>query len=251
MDAVIIDDEVKARSTIGKLVTEHFPDIRISASAGSVDEGYDAIVKYKPDLLFLDIELPDGSGFDLLKRFREITFKIIFVTGHGEYALDAIKVSALDYILKPVESDELIRAVEKAREIISQEEQMLKFQALAENMQGRRVLKRIILHTSDHLQLVSVSDIVRAEADSNYTTFFLAGGKHILVSRTMKEFESLLSGSGIIRVHQSHLVNIGHIDRIVRKDGGYLLLRDGAKVPISPNLKKKVLQSLTDHLYEY
>jgi two-component system, LytTR family, response regulator len=250
MDAVILDDELKVRSTIGALVAEHFPDIRILASVGSISEGYEAIVKYKPDLLFLDIELPDGTGFDLLKRFSQLTFKIIFVTGHQEYALDAIRVSALDYILKPVDPDELIRAVEKAGEIISHEEQMLKFQALAENMQGRKVLKRIILHTSDHLQLVSVHDIVRAEADSNYTTFFLAGGKHILVSRTMKEFESLLSGSCIIRVHQSHLVNIDYIDRFVRKDGGYLLLKDGVKIPVSPNLKKQVLHALTEHLYE-
>jgi two-component system LytT family response regulator len=250
MDAVILDDEVKVRSTIGTMVSEHFPDIRILASVGSISEGYEAIVKYKPDLLFLDIELPDGSGFDLLKMFSQLTFKIIFVTGHQEYALEAIRVSALDYILKPVDPDELIRAVEKAGEIISHEEQMLKFQALAENMQGRKVLKRIILHTSDHLQLVSVHDIVRAEADSNYTTFYLSGNKHILVSRTMKEFEGLLSGSSIIRVHQSHLVNIDHIDRFVRKDGGYLLLKDGVKIPVSPNLKKQVLYALTEHLYE-
>jgi two-component system LytT family response regulator len=250
MDVVIIDDEVKVRNTIRTLVEEHFPGIRIMASVGSISEGFDAIVKYKPDLLFLDIELPDGTGFDLLKRFPQLTFKIIFVTGHQEYALDAIRVSALGYMLKPVDPDDLIRAVEKAGEIISHEEQMLKFQALAENMQGRKVLKRIILHTSDHLQLVSVHDIVRAEADSNYTTFYLSGSKHILVSRTMKEFESLLSGSGFIRVHQSHLVNIDHIDRFVRKDGGYLLLKDGVKIPVSPNLKKQVLHTLTEHLYE-
>ena len=250
MNAVIIDDEATVRNSIKSLLNEHFPDINILGTAGSVEEGYEAVIKYRPELLFLDIELPDGTGFDLLKRFPQIPFKIIFVTGHHEYALDAIKVSALDYVLKPIDTDELRHAVEKAGEIISQEEQKLKFQALNENLQSKKVLKRIILHTSDHLQLVSVSDIIRAEADSNYTSFSLADGKHVLVSRTIKEFESLLSGSGMIRVHQSHLVNINYIDRFVKKDGGYLLLKEGTKIPVSPNLKKQVLQALTEHLYD-
>lgn len=250
MNVVIVDDEVTVRNAISSLLGEHFPDIRIMASAGTIEEGYDAVVKYSPDLLFLDIGLPDGTGFDLLKRFPKISFKIIFVTGHNEYALDAIKVSALDYVLKPVDTDELRRAVEKAGKVINHEEQILKFQALSENLQDKKVLKRIILHTSDHLQLISVSDIIRAEADSNYTSFSLSNGKHILVSRTIKEYAGLLSGSGMIRVHQSHLVNINYIDRFVKKDGGYLLLKEGTKIPVSPNLKKQVLQALTDHLYE-
>jgi len=250
MNVIIIDDEATVRNTISSLLGENFPDIRIMASAGSIGEGYEAVVKHKPDLLFLDIELPDGTGFDLLKRFQQIPFKIIFVTGHQEYALDAIKVSALDYILKPVDTDELVRAVGKACEIINHEDQQLKFQALKENLQSKRVLKRIILHTSDHLQLISVSDIIRAEADSNYTSFCLSDRKRILVSRTIKEFEGLLTGSGMIRVHQSHLVNINYIDRFVKKDGGYLLLKEGTKIPVSPSLKKKVMQALTDHLYE-
>jgi len=250
MNAVIIDDEATVRNAISSLLGDYFPEIRIIATAGTVEEGFESIVKHKPDLVFLDIELPDGTGFDLLRKFQQIPFKIIFVTGHQEYALDAIKVSALDYVLKPIDTDELRHAVEKAGEIISQEEQKLKFQALNENLQSKKVLKRIILHTSDHLQLVSVSDIIRAEADSNYTSFSLANGKHVLVSRTIKEFESLLSGSGMIRVHQSHLVNINYIDRFVKKDGGYILLKEGTKIPVSPNLKKQVLQALTEHLYE-
>ena len=250
MNAVIIDDEAAVRNAIRSLLAENFPDINILATAGSIQEGYDEINNNKPDLVFLDIELPDGTGFDLLKKFSQVPFKIIFVTGHHEYALDAIKVSALDYVLKPIDTDELCRALEKAREVINQQEQRLKLQALSENLQGKKVLKRIILSTSDHLQIVSVSDIVRAEADSNYTSFTLSDGKHILVSRTIKEFESLLSGSGMIRVHQSHLVNITYIDRFIKKDGGYLHLKDNTKVPVSPILKKQVLKALTEHLYD-
>ncbi|HRW86716.1 MAG TPA: LytTR family DNA-binding domain-containing protein, partial [Bacteroidales bacterium] len=119
-----------------------------------------------------------------------------------------------------------------------------------ENMQGKKTLKRIILHTADHLQLVSVSDIIRAEADSNYTSFFLSDGKKIMVSRTIKEFDTLLSSSGMIRVHQSHLINVNHIDRFVKKDGGWVMLKNGTKIPVSPNLKKQVLKALTEHLYD-
>ena len=249
MNVVIIDDEAPVRNAIKALLNEKFPGIIIMASEGTIKNGYEAILKYKPDLLFLDIELPDGTGFDLLEKFLQIPFKIIFVTGHNEYAIDAIKVSALDYILKPVDADDLCHAVDKAREILNNEDQQLKFQALYENIQSRKVLKKIILHTSEHLQLVSVNDIIRAEADSNYTRFFLSGNRKIMVSRTIKEFEALLSASGLIRVHQSHLVNLEFIDKFYKKDGGYLLLKDGTKIPVSPNMKRQVLQAIHDHLY--
>jgi two-component system, LytTR family, response regulator len=250
MNAIIIDDEVTVRNTIKALLTGNFPEITLLASVGTIEDGHKAILKFNPELVFLDIELPDGTGFDLLKKFEQIPFKIIFVTGHNEYAIDAIKVSALDYILKPLDTDELTNAVVKARAIINNEEQQLKFQALNENLQNRKVLKKIILHTSDHLQLVSLGDIIRAEADSNYTRFFLSGNRKIMVSRTIKEFEALLSSSGLIRVHQSHIVNLGFVDKYFKKDGGYLLLKDGAKIPVSPNMKKQVLQAIHDHLYE-
>lgn len=250
MKAIIIDDEPAIRNTISSLLRESFPDITVSALAGTVEEGYAAVTAHQPDLLFLDVELPDGLGFDLLKRLTPVGFRTIFITGHQEYALDAIKVSALDYILKPIDVDELGVAINKAREIINREEEQLKMMALSENLAGKKVLKRIILRTSDALQLISVSDIIRAEAESNYTHFHLTGGKHIMVSRTIKEYEAMLSGSGLIRVHQSHIVNLNHIDKFIKRDGGYLMLKNGTQIPVSPNLKQKVLQAITDHLYE-
>jgi len=250
MKAIIVDDEPAIRNTISSLLRKSFPDIMVSGLAGSVEEGYAAVTEHEPDLLFLDVELPDGLGFDLLKKLSPVRFRTIFITGHQEYALNAIKVSALDYILKPIDLDELASAINKAREIINHEEEQLKLLALGENLSGKKILKRIILRTSDALQLISVTDIVRAEAESNYTHFHLTGGKHIMVSRTIKEYEAMLSGSGIIRVHQSHLVNLEHIDKFFKHDGGYLQLKDGSTIPVSPNLKQKVLQSITDHLYE-
>lgn len=250
MKAIIIDDEPAVRNTISSLLRDHFSDITVSAQAGSINEGYDAVMKHDPDLLFLDIELPDGLGFDLLRKLSSVCFRIIFITGHHEYALDAIKVSALDYILKPVDEDELRKAIEKARELINQEDEQLKLLALNENLQEKKVLKRIILRTSDALLLVSISDIVRAEAESNYTHFYLSSGKHIMVSRTIKEYEAMLSGSGLIRVHQSHIVNLDYIEKFFRHEGGYLQLKDGSSIPVSPGLKQKVLQAISDHLYE-
>ena len=250
MNVIIIDDEVSVRNSTKKLLNEYFPEVNILGTAGSVDEGYEVVKKYKPELVFLDIELPDGTGFDLLKRFSPIPFKVIFITGHQEYALQAIKVSALDYILKPVDKDELGAALKKAGEIINHEEVDMKLRALNENLTGKKALKRIILRTAEALQLISVSEIIRAEADSNYTHFYLEEGRHIIVSRTIKEFDSLLEGSGFSRVHQSHLVNLSYVDKFLRKDGGSIQLKNGSVVPVSPNLKKKVLRSLTKHLYE-
>jgi two-component system LytT family response regulator len=250
MKVIIVDDEVSVRNTISRLLYDNFQEVNIVTTAGTIDEGYEAILEYTPDLIFLDIELPDGSGFDLLRRFSKIYFKIIFVTGHQEYALDAIKVSALDYILKPVDAEELKASVIKASEIIIREEEDIKLRALNENLKSKKALKRIILRTAEALQLVSVSDIIRAEADSNYTHFYLEQGGHIIVSRTIKEFESLLAGSGFSRVHQSHLVNLNYVDKFLKKDGGSIQLKDGSVVPVSPNLKKKVLKALANHLYE-
>jgi len=250
MKAVIIDDEPAVGNTISSILKKNFSDIVVSAKAGSVAEGLTAIMEHKPEIVFLDVELPDGTGFDIIKQVSSVTFRIIFITGHREYALDAIKVSALDYILKPIDNEELIAAINKARELIDHEEEQLKLSALKDNIKERKVLKRIILRTSDALQLISISDIIRAEAESNYTHFYLTGGKHIMVSRTIKEYDAMLSGSGLIRVHQSHLVNIGFIDKFLKRDGGHLKLKDGSIVPVSPNLKQKVLQTISDHLYD-
>lgn len=250
MKAVIVDDEAPVRNTIATLLRESFSEITVCAMTGSIAEGYEAVMRHQPDLLLLDVELPDGLGFDLLKRLSPVRFRTIFITGHQEYALDAIKVSALDYILKPIDLEELATAITKAREIFNHDEEQLKLLALSENLAGKKVLKRIILRTAEALQLISVSDIIRAEADSNYTHFHLSGGKNVIVSRTLKEYDAMLSGSGIIRVHQSHMVNLNYIDKYIRKDGGYLLLKNGLSIPVSPNLREKVLQAITDHLYE-
>lgn len=249
MKTVIVDDERAVRNSITAILRQEYPGIEIAASAGSVREGYKAIIKHQPDLLFLDVEMPDGTGFDLLNRLSPVNFKIIFITAHQEYALDAIRVSALDFVLKPFDTTDLCKAVDKATSIINIEEEQLKLKTLQENLGSRKALKRIVLHTAESIHVVQVSDIIRAEAESNYTHFILSDRNKIMVSRTIKEFDALLSGSGMIRVHQSHLVNIAWVDRFVKRDGGYLLLKDQSKIPVSQNLRKQVVRAITDSLY--
>ena len=185
----------------------------------------------------------------LLNRISSIDFKVIFITAHQQYALGAIKVSALDFVLKPFNPDDICNAVDKAMHLINTEEEQLKLKTLRANLENRKVLRRIVLPTAESLHIVEIKDIIRAEADSNYTRFLLSDGNRIMVSRTIKEFDSLLSSSGMVRVHQSHLVNITWVDRFVKRDGGYLLLKDKSKIPVSQNLRKQVIRAINDSLY--
>lgn len=249
MKVIIVDDEASVRNSISRVLRELYPGIDIIAEGSNVEEGFNAVIRNKPDLLFLDVEMPDGSGFDLINRLIPVDFKVVFITGHQEYALKAIKMSALDFILKPFSEEDISNAVRKAMEAINRDQEHAKFQVLKENIEGRRILKRIVLPTADNIHLVSISDIIRAEADSNYTSFFIADDQKIMVSRTIKEFDTLLSGSGMIRVHQSHLVNIAFIDKYVKRDGGYLVLKDGTDIPVSQNLRKQVLSAINNSVY--
>lgn len=250
MKVVIVDDEASVRNSISAILSGQYPAIEVAATAASVEEGYALVREHRPDLLFLDVEMPDGTGFDLLEKISSINFKVIFITAHQQYALDAIKVSALDFVLKPFGSDDICSAVDKAMQLINTEEEQLKLKTLQANLENRKVMRRIVLATAESLHIVEIKDIIRAEADSNYTRFLLSDGNRIMVSRTIKEFDSLLSGSGMVRVHQSHLVNIAWADRFVKRDGGYLLLKDNSKIPVSQNLRKKLIQAINDSLYD-
>lgn len=249
MKVVIVDDEASVRHSLSAILENKYPGIRVAAAAASVEEGYKLIREHHPDLLFLDVEMPDGTGFDLLEMISPIDFKVIFITAHQEYALAAIKVSALDFVLKPFDTNDICSAVEKAMCLVNTEEEQSKIKALQANLESRKVLRRMVLPTAENLHIVEIKDIIRAEADSNYTRFLLADGNRIMVSRTIKEFDSLLSGSGMVRVHQSHLVNIAWADRFVKRDGGYLLLKDKSKIPVSQNMRKKVIQAINNSVY--
>ncbi|MFB6320253.1 LytR/AlgR family response regulator transcription factor [Saccharicrinis sp. FJH54] len=234
MKIVIIDDEPKARETIRNILALSSDSLTIAGEAGDMDSAYQLIKSRQPDLVLLDINLSDGSGFDLLKRFEKTDFKVIFITAHEEYAVKAFKYSALDYILKPVMASEVLDAVRKAGETLHTEEHSLKLSALLQNL-GK--LKKIVLKTAESIHIVNVPQIIRCEADVNYTVFHLAGPQKLLVSKPLKEYDELLSQAGFFRAHQSHLVNMEHILRYDKNDGGYLVMDDDSEVPVATRKK--------------
>lgn len=243
--AIIIDDEQKSRETIAAVLKLHCKDVSVIAQAGDVKSGLDAIAQYPPDLILLDVKMPDGTGFDLLQQLDAISFKIIFITAFEEYAVKAFKFSALDYILKPVDPNELASAIAKAEHALEKEKLSLQLNAFMANINNMaREVKKIVLKTTDNIYVINVQDIIRCEADRNYTDFYLNGGKKLMVSVTLKEYDDLLKHYGFFRVHQSHLVNLNYIDRYEKGGGGSVIMKDGAAIAVSFRKKDQLLKFL-------
>jgi len=239
---IIVDDEKRARETIRSLVGLYCKNITIVDEAENISEAETAITKHNPDIVFLDISMPGGDGFELLKKYRILPFKLIFITAHNEFAVKAFKYSALDYILKPINPDELIAAVDKAESLIDKESLNQRLEMFMSNMENKNTdVKKIVLKTSDSIHVINVNDIIRCEADRNYSSFFLTNKKTILVSTTLKDYDELLASFHFFRVHQSHLVNLNHIERYEKKEGGCLIMKDGSTVPVSVRKKEELL----------
>ncbi len=238
---LIVDDEPKARKAIAGLLEKNFNNLTIT-SAHSVQSAIEAININNPDLLLLDVQLEDGTGFDLLGKLKQINFKIIFVTAYDKYAITAFKFSAFDYILKPINPDELIQAVHKADEIINKENIGIKLNALLSNRE--KEAKKIVLKTANSLHVTNIQDITRCEADGNYTRIFFNDGKKLLVSKTLKEFDELFSEYGFFRVHNAHLINLAYIERCEKTKGGNVFMKDDSKVPIAFARKQSLLELL-------
>ena len=241
---IIIDDEVKARETIANMLQTYCSDIEVIGMAGSVKEGVKVLAKKKPDLVFLDIKMGDGTGFDLLRKLKEVNFMLIFITAFEEFAIRAIKFSALDYILKPLDPDELVNAVEKAKFAIEKENVSMRLEALYENLDVLNSnSKKIVLKTTSSVHIVNITDIIRCESEKNYTHFFTIDQEKITVSKTLKEFNELLMDYSFYRVHQSHLVNMAHVRRYDKQDGGHLVMDDNSTVPVSFRKKEDLMKA--------
>jgi two-component system LytT family response regulator len=239
--SIIIDDELNNIENLQSLLRAYCNDISVVATAISADEGKVAIEEHNPDLVFLDIQMPGKSGFDMLKTFPQIDFEIIFITAYDQYGIQAIKFSALDYLLKPVVIDELKDAVRKAKEKINTKQKNASIENLLEYIKnGQKSTPKIALPTLNEIMYVKVADIIRCEASDNYTTFYLQNKEKILVCKTLKEFAELLKPHGFIRTHQSHLVNAHFVKSLLKEDGGALLMNDLTKVPISRQNKETV-----------
>jgi two-component system LytT family response regulator len=234
--AIIIDDIAEARAVLKSDLENYCPSIEVVGEAEGVVTGAKCINELKPDLVFLDIQMKDGSGFDLLEILPIKNFKLIFTTASDEYALKAFKFSAVDYLLKPIDPDELMEAVNRVEH---QEKASERISLLKENLNHP---KRIALNTLDKIHIVQVAEIVRCESSVNYTMFYFTDDTKLLVTKTLKEFDQLLSDHDFIRVHQSHLINVKFIKGFTKSDG-YIFLKDGTKIPVSTR-KKQVLMDM-------
>jgi len=241
--AVIIDDEAHLREMIRNMLSDSFPELEIIGEADSVKDGVKTIDELKPDIVFLDIEIKGGEGFDILEVINHKNFKVIFITAFNEFAIKAIKFSAIDYILKPINEIEFITAVKKALTEIEKpilQKQIENFFNNYHNLQN----KKLVLRTSENIHIVNVNDIVRCESDNSYTTFFIRDGEKIVISKSIKEYAELLNEYGFIRPHQSHLVNLNFVKRLDKSDGGFLIMKDGKEIPVSSRRKQNLLQIL-------
>ncbi|HRZ96244.1 MAG TPA: LytTR family DNA-binding domain-containing protein [Paludibacter sp.] len=244
MKVLIVDDELSAREQSKRLLTEFFPEITVCGEAENIATAFEAILLHQPDVVLLDVDMPDGNAFDLLKKFPKINFNVIFITAYEKYALQAIKFSALDYLLKPYTSGEFAEAIRKAQRKEAETDKGLKFNALLQNFQNQQQPTKIVLRTADSIHIIQLEEIIRLQADGAYTTFHVSGRKPVVVSKNLKEYDSLLENNGFIRTHQSHLVNSKHIVCYYKVDGGSLALTDKTQVPVATRFKEKVIKQL-------
>lgn len=247
LTAVIIEDEKPSRDTLIGLLKLYCKNIEIKGFAENVKDGIDLIQTENPDVVFLDIQMPDGSGFKLLENIGDINFDVIFTTAYDQFAIKAIKFSALDYLLKPIFPDDLKAAVKKAEVKRNLENTKESIEVLLENIKRpEKEHPKIVLSTSDKINVVDVDDIIRCESDDYYTIFYFTNGTRTLVSKTLKENEELLKEYNFIRPHKSHLINVKYIKSFLKVEGGFILLSDGSKVPVSRRKKESIIEIINN-----
>lgn len=245
MRCIVVDDELKAREVLVSLIEEHMPEVHVVAQASNISEAEILLNKHRIDFLFLDVEMPGGTGFDLLNNLKNIDFEVIFTTAYDQYAIKAIKFSAIDYLMKPLRVEELKDAINRVQEkinnakILSQDS----LKALLENVQPKNK-KKIAISEGKGMVILNTDQIVRCEADKNYTNIFLQNGQKIMSSKNLKEYEDMLRDEPFFRVHQSHLINLNYIEKVTKEDGAYLVLKDGSQIEVSRRRKSELMHVL-------
>ncbi len=243
--AIIIDDDPQQRKVHKQLLDKFFPQVHVVAEAGSVKSAVEVIRKYLPDLVLLDIEIIGGNGFQVLQLLKPYTFKVIFITAFDHFAIKAFKFSAMNYILKPVDEEEFLTAMQETLQSIDSEQSLLKQNDyLMDFYKKETQLGRIVLRTTDSLHVVDMSDIVYCRSDNAYTTFHLISGEKIMVSKGMKDYVELLKDYGFFRPHQSYLVNLNYVKRVDKGEGGFVVMKTGKEIPLSSRQKKRIIEFL-------
>ncbi len=242
--AIIIDDEIHCRKTLSMLLEEHCPSVQVVDQCEDGEAGILAIQKLKPDIVFLDIEMPGMNGFEMLQRLAAINFEIIFTTSYDQYAIKAFKFSALDYLLKPVDRHELETALQKVVQRLSRPVPQQLEILLQKLYQPTSSIRKIALPTMEGLQMIPIDSIISCASDSNYTIFQLKNKQKLIVSRLLREVEEMLEEYSFLRVHHSFVVNLNEIEKYFKGDGGYVVMSDGSTIDVSRNKKDVLLTRL-------
>ena len=246
---IIVDDEQDARQSIRYVIEHYCPNMQVLDEASSADEAITKIKKHKPDLLLLDVEMPKGSGFKVLEEFPQRSFEVIFITAYNHYAIKAIKFSAVDYILKPVDIDEFIEAANRIEKALNSHRtgNNKRYNVLFENLRAQ-LPNKLAIPVSEGYQMIYPGEIIRIEADGSYSSIILEKGKSIVVSKSIKEYEELLNGHNFFRIHNSFLVNLEHVKKYLRVEGGYIEMSDGKTINISRRKKEQFLDIIQHFL---
>lgn len=247
LKALIVDDESASRETLQNFLSKYCTDVQTVATADSVKTALVEIHKHKPDVVFLDIEMPFGNAFDLLEQVPDIQFETVFVTAYSNYAIQAINISASYYILKPIDIDELMLAVDKIKKAKEKKESLIHSQILINNLHtSNKQLHKVVLPVLDGFEVVQIKDIVRCEAQDNFTDFHFTNGKHVLICRTLKFYEQTLSEFGFMRIHKSHLINLQYVKKYKKGKGGQVIMLDNSEIEVSPNKKEDLLREFKE-----
>ncbi len=245
ISVLIVDEEKDAGSVLKKMISQYLPHLKVLGQTYSVHEAFHAIINQKPDLVFLEIELKDGNGFDLLEKIKNPAFQVIFTTSYYEYALKAFKFNAVDYLLKPLFADLLIEAVKRAENRIHANQELRQF-AFKENYRPEKDLGKIVLPSAEGLTVISLRNVVRIEAEACYSTFFTIPQGQSVVSRTIKYFEEILPKDTFFRIHSSHIINIDFVKKFLKEDGGCAMMADGTKIPVARRRKEEFVDLLIE-----
>lgn len=245
MRVIIVDDEARARKALHQTIQLYVPHLNIVGEAHNVSSAVEEIQKHQPDLVLLDIQLADGNGFDILEKIKPYSFQVIFITAYSEYALKAFKVSAIDYLLKPIDPKDFLTAIRKSQERINQENFEERMNLFLQQMEpSPKVIEKISLKTLDSIHVIKIKDIIYCQGEGNYTTFYLLNNEEVIVSKNLREYEELLPNIFFLRTHQSYLVNSEHILRYDKRDNHGLICTEEHHIPVSIRKKETVLKFL-------
>lgn len=244
--AIIVDDEKFCIEVLEELLAAHCPEIEVVSSCQSAEDGMVSIRNHQPEIVFLDIEMPRMNGFDMLKKLLPFHFDVIFTTAYDNYAIRAFKYSALDYLLKPIDSDDLKAAVEKYRHPKTQRNYSAQIDLLVENIRqlNPSLIHRIAIPTVEGLIMLPIKDIIYCEANSSYTIIHLVKKEKIVSAKTLKEYEEILEAHNFFRVHNSHLINLNYVEKYVKGDGGYVIMSDESTIGVSRGRKESFVARL-------